>query len=89
MAKAEKPKYPPIDKLKAAVLERKLVMHLNYQDLADVANVSAVYIRKMMTEKHSDDWNPHVREAICQYLGLNVKVVLEDMFDLSKEMACK
>lgn len=89
MAKAERPKYPPIDKLKAAILERKLVMHLTSQDLADVANVSAVYIRKMITEKHSDDWNPEVRKAICDYLGLNVKVVLEDMFDLSKEMVGK
>ena len=89
MAKAVKPKYPPIDKLKAAILERKMVMHLSSQDLGDAANVSGWYIRKILSTKHTDDWNPDVRKAICDYLGLNVKVVLEDMFDLSKEMVGK
>ena len=89
MAKAVKPKYPPIDKLKAAILERKMVMHLSSQDLGDAANVSGWYIRKIRSTKHTDDWNPDVRKAICDYLGLNVKVVLEDMFDLSKEMVGK
>ena len=89
MAKAERPKYPPVDKLKAAVLERKLVMHLSSEDLGNAAHVSGWYIRKMLSSKHSDDWNPEVRKAICEYLGLNVKVVLEDMFDLSKEMVGK
>lgn len=89
MAKAVKPKYPPIDKLKAAILERKMVMHLSSQDLGDAANVSGWYIRKILSTKHTDDWNPDVRKAICEYLGLNVKVVLEDLFDLSKEMAGK
>lgn len=81
--KPERPKYPPVDKLKAVVLERKLAMHLSSKDLADVANVSAVYIRKMLSGQHSNDWNPDVRNAICKYLGLNVKVVVEDLFDLS------
>ena len=89
MAKVERPKYPPVDKLKAAVLERKLVMHLSSEDLGNAAHVSGWDIRKMLSSKHSDDWNPEVRKAICEYLGLNVKVVLEDMFDLSKEMSCK
>ena len=40
MAKVERPKYPPVDKLKAAVLERKLVMHLSSEDLGNAAHVS-------------------------------------------------
>lgn len=82
-ARSERQKYPPVDKLKAVVLERKLAMHLNSQDLADVANVSAVYIRKMISSQHSDDWNPSVKKAICDYLGLNIKIVIEDLFNLS------
>ena len=82
MGKPVKMKYPPLDKLKAAVRERKAVMHLSSQDLADVANVSAVYIRKMIANQHSDDWNPLVKKKICDYLGLNIKTVVEDLFNL-------
>lgn len=82
--KPERPKYPPIDKLKAVILERKMTMGLNYQDLADASNVGAYYIRKLMSGKHTKDWPPDVRNAICKYLGLNVKVVVEDLFDLSE-----
>lgn len=78
----QRPTYPPVDKLKAVILERKLVMGLTYEDLAGVANVHPSYIRTMLTKKHTDDWNPEARKAICRYLGLNIRTVVEDLYEL-------
>lgn len=82
--KFDKPKYPPVDKLKAVVLERKLIMHLTYEDLAKVANIHPSYVRTMLTKKHTDDWNPEARKAICRYLGINVKTTIQDLYELEK-----
>ena len=87
--KSDRPKYPPVDKLKAVILERKLVMHLSTQDLGDAANVSGWYIRKLISSKHTNEWPADVRDAICQRLGISIKVTLQDLFDLSKEMNCE
>ncbi len=84
-----KQKYPPVDKLKAVILERKLVMGLSSKDLAEIANVRPDYIRKLLSSKHTDDWNPDVRNAICRHLGIEVRIAVKDLFDLSKEMNCK
>ena len=76
------PKYPPVDKLKAVILERKLVMGLTYDDLAKVANTSSGYLRQIMIQKRTDDWNPEMRKAICRELGINVKVSVQDLYQL-------
>lgn len=78
----DKPKYPPVDKLKAVILERKLVMKLSYDDLAKAANSSSGYIRQMITLKHTDDWNPEMRKAICRRLGINIKTTIEELYEL-------
>ena len=80
--RASEPKYPPVDKLKAVILERKLVMGMSYEDLAGVANLSPGRVRHMMSEIHTDDWNPDARRAICRFLGLNVRTIVEDLFEL-------
>ena len=70
------PKYPPIDKLKACLLERKLVMGLDYCDLADAASISNDYMRKLMSKKHTDDWPTDIKKAVCRKCGLTVKTVV-------------
>ena len=72
----DKPKYPPIDKLKACLLERKMVMGLEYKDMADAANISSVYMRKLMANKHTDEWPNDIRKAVCRKCGLTVKTVV-------------
>lgn len=71
----DKPKYPPIDKLKACVLERKLVMGLGYNDLADAAGIKTDSMRHLMS-RHTDDWSPEIRKAVCRVCGLTVKTVV-------------
>lgn len=75
----DKPKYPPIDKLKACLLERKLIMGLEYKDLADAANITNDYMRKLMSKRHTDDWPVDVKKAVCRKCGLTVKMVVEVM----------
>lgn len=81
--KFDKPKYPPVDKLKAVILERKLVMKLTYDDMANVAGVSPEYMRKMITVRHTDDWNPDARRKLCRFMGLNIRFVLDDLYNLN------
>ena len=73
----EKYSAPPIDKLKACFLERKLVMDLDYKDFAEAANVSDWYIRKLMSQRHTDEWPTDVRKAVCKRCGLSVKTVVD------------
>lgn len=80
---APKQKYPPVDKLKAVILERKLVMGLTYQDLGDIGNCHPSYIRTLLTKRHTKDWNPDVRKAICDYIGIEIDITIRDLFDLS------
>ena len=77
----DKLKYPPIDKLKACLLERKLVMGLDYKDFAEAADISTDYMRKLMSQQHTDDWPVHIRKAVCRKCGLAVKTVIE-VFDI-------
>jgi len=80
--KLSEPKYPPIDKLRACILERKMTMKLTWKDIAEVAKMDETYLRKMVPTKPSSDWNPEIRNAICKYLGIRVHVEVQDLFDL-------
>ena len=73
----EKYSAPPIDKLKACVLERKMVLGLEYKDLADAAGISSVYMRKLMSTKSTDDWPNDVRKSVCRRCGLTIKTVVD------------
>ena len=78
-------KYPPLDILKGCILQRKLAMGLTYEDLADVANTSPNYIRHMMKEKMSNEWNKEMLNSICELLGLKVQLKMYDLNDLNEE----
>ena len=79
--KFDKPKYPPVDILKAVILERKMVMKLNWDDIASVTNMNTDAFRHMAISKHTDDWNPSVRRAVCRFLGLNMQTTVSVMTD--------
>ena len=81
--KVTPPKYPPVDKLKAVMLERKLVMKLDYKAMADAAHCTPEHMRKLMTTKHTEDWPPEVRRSICRMMGLNVKTIIDQLFEIS------
>ena len=72
--KFDKPRFPPIDKLRAVILERKLTMRKTWHDLAEAANISEGYLRRIVPTTPSDQWNPQIREALCRYLGIRIKV---------------
>lgn len=80
--KIVKPTYPPVDKLKAVILERKMVMGLTYDQIAHELGYTAPWFRKLMTTVHTDDWNPDMRRKVCSMLHINVKQTIEDLFDL-------
>lgn len=80
--KLDKPKYPPIDWLMAAILERKKVMGLEWGDIADmVGGISAEYLRKLASSKPPMKWPDDVRNNVCRKLGINIRMVVEDESD--------
>ena len=80
----DKPKYPPIDKLKAVILERKLTMGFTYDDFAVSANTTPTYIRKMFSKMHSSQWNPEIKESICKKCGIGIKMSIVDLYDMER-----
>jgi hypothetical protein len=47
--------------------------------------VSEGYLRRIVPTTPSDQWNPQIREALCRYLGIRIKVEVQDLFDLSED----
>lgn len=74
----DKPKYPPVDWMLAAILERKQIMGLNWSDLADVAHISPETMRSLATKKKPEEWPTEVRRAVMRKLGLSAKLVISD-----------
>ena len=79
--KLDKPKAPPIDRLKACFLERKQALNLTWPEIAEGSHVSEGHLRHLMTYKHTDDWSPDVRRAVCRKLGIVVKMKIELLED--------
>lgn len=77
----DKPKYPPIDLLKAVILERKMVMKLSYDDIASHVGVSTIHLRRLMTTENTNDWNPDIRKAVCKMLGIGIQTTLTQITD--------
>ena len=67
---------PQIDWLKAAVLERKMAKKMEWSEIAAKAHVTPDALRKIVTTKHSDDWNPDIRRSVCRTLGISTKMVI-------------
>lgn len=72
------PKYPPIDWLRAAVLERQAVLGFDLKKLAVVGGISYEYMRKLIRISPWD-WPTPVREKICKALGVKAVRGVEGM----------
>ena len=69
----KKPDYPPINWLLAAILERKKVMGLEWDDIAKKANMSSPTLRKMLSTTDPLEWDFHARKSICEMLGIEFR----------------
>lgn len=67
---------PPIDYVKAVMMERKLALHLTYDDIAKSANITPDYLRKLMATKNTDEWSSDIRKAVCRTLGIKIETTL-------------
>ena len=72
----DKPRYPPINNLRAAILERKFVAGMSWDDLASAAGISGASMRKLATAKPPDEWPPKVRTGVCRLLDIKVSTTV-------------
>lgn len=72
--KLDIPKYPPINDLRAAILERKFVSGITWEDLAAVAGIKGSTMRKLARDKPPQEWSRPVLIAVCRYLEIKVNV---------------
>lgn len=68
-AKYCEPKRPPIDWLRAAILERQAVLGYDLKKLAVVGGISYDYMRRLIRISPWS-WPAGVRGRICEELGL-------------------
>lgn len=66
-----KPKDPPIDWLKAAILERMNALGLNREDVSTLSGISAGTFRAMMA-KPPVEWEHRQRSAVMSALHLRI-----------------
>ena len=64
---------PPIDWLWAMILERQKVKHVDLKKMAEVADVSYDYMRRLIN-KSPWSWPRYARERVCDYLGISLVV---------------
>ena len=65
-------RWPPIDVLRACVLERIAVRDLDLKALAEIGGVSYASMRQWI-RKSPWDWPASLREKICRELGITPK----------------
>lgn len=74
--KLDKPRYPPINDLRAAILERKFVANLTWDELGAAAGVKGTTMRKLAREKPPQEWTPKVRNAVCRLLDIKINITI-------------
>ena len=75
-----------VDWVKAGILERKLALKLEWADIAAKAHCNPDHLRALVSKKHTDDWNPEIRRAVCRALGLSIKTTLSVVTDSGVEL---
>lgn len=75
------PKEPPIDWLKAAILERIDAKGYNLKTLAAATVISYEYMRKLMTRPPME-WPYDCRDAVCKALGIRYHIQIEGQPEL-------
>ena len=76
--KQKKKDFPPINKLRACILDRKFSTRMTWEDIGQEAGVSPDYLRKLMSTKDPWDWESWVLEAVCKALDIGIKRTVED-----------
>lgn len=73
-----KQKEPPIDWLKAAILERMAVFGFTREDVCTLAKISATTFRAMMNEPPTT-WDYKQRRAVLNALHIRIADMPEDV----------
>ena len=71
-------KAPPIDWLRAAILERQKVYGYDLKKMAKIAGVEYGTMRSMW-RKSPWEWSRVTRENVCHHFGINISVSPEQM----------
>lgn len=71
-------KDPPIDWLKAAILERMTAFGFNREDVCTLAGICAPTFRNMMA-KPVTEWEPAPRRAVLKALHIKISELPEDV----------
>lgn len=71
-------KFPPINHLRASILERKFVSGMTWEDIASACGYRGDYIRKLVMIKDPWEWPPDIRNGVCKTLQISIKRVIDD-----------
>ena len=74
-------RFPPINDLRAAILERKFVGRLTWEEIGAAADVSGEVMRKYATTKDPEDWPRDVRNKVCRFLEIKVTTTITGEHD--------
>ena len=74
--KFDKPRYPPINNLLAAILERKFVARMSWDDLGRAAGISGSAMRKLATTKAPEEWPQKILISVCRLLEIKVGITV-------------
>lgn len=69
LGKSVQPSAPPIDWLKAAILERMDAKNMNKRDLSDAAGIGYDNMLVLL-RKPPEEWKRSQRESVCRVLGI-------------------
>ena len=74
--KFDKPRYPPINNLRAAILERKFVSRMSWDDIGKSVGLEGATMRKLASTKTPQEWPPKVRYGVCRLLDIKVNTTV-------------
>ena len=75
MKKAKiEPKYPEINWLRAAIIDRKNSLNFTWDELGDAVGMSGDNLKHLMRNRPDPwEWNKTTREKVCRVLGIEIR----------------
>ena len=67
---------PRIDWCVAVLLYRKLELGFNWSDIADRAGMNGDTLRKLVSDKPSEEWPVYVLRKVLRAVGLDYRIYL-------------
>ena len=86
MQKVTNKEQDKIDWIKAAILVRKMDLKLEWADIAYKAKCNPDTLRKLVSQKHTDNWPADIRRNVCRALGISIRMVLSVVHDEEVEL---